>query len=209
MNPSIYFTIVAIVLALATARARGQGTVKFDNRSLYDRATGALFNAPVSLPDGSPVTGDQFTAGLFLVEPNGLMLLSTTFFRTAGFFQDPRIISVPDHPSGSSASFSVRVWETAAGSYENAVARQMLHGEFPTDRPDNTVFVQELGPPPPFSPFVDPDLSGIRPLTLQVPEPAFIALLALGGTFFAIARRRLADRPRSRWSRSLLRENQS
>jgi hypothetical protein len=187
------FNLFCATIPFAQLIVLAQGTLTFDNRNLTDPITGSRYEAPVSLPDGSAAAGDAFTAGLFLVQPGSLSLLATTTFRTgagAGFFLPPlSVVSVPGIPSGSAATFRARVWETAAGSFENAVAGRMLHGEFPTGDPENNLFVPALGPSLPTG-VLPPDMSGIRPLTLQVPEPAFVALLALGGTMFAVARRR-------------------
>jgi hypothetical protein len=185
--------VFSAVLLCLSSPSWAQGTIIFNNRSLTDRASGLIYHAPVTLPDGTGASGSEFTAGLFLVEGQQTTLLATTYFRTgpaAGFVvQLPDTVKVPGILPGSPATFRARVWETSAGSYEGAVQRHMLHGEFLTGQPDNNLFVPALGPPP-GGPFVDPDLSGIQPLTL-VPEPATGVLLILGAFIcFAVGRGR-------------------
>ena len=184
-----------LLICSSFSHNHAQGSILFNNRGLTDPATGVRYDARVTLPDGTGAAGDAFTAGLFLVEGASLSLLGTTRFRStsaqaAGFFlPEPGIIYVPGIPSGSSATFRVRVWETSAGSYDDAVARRMLHGEFQTDQPNNNLFIPALGPPP-FGPISHPDLSGIHPLTLQVPEPTMGMLLIFGGTIWFVLRKR-------------------
>jgi hypothetical protein len=57
----------------------------------------------------------------------------------------PQTPSVPGVPSGAPATFRVRVWETTAGSYENAVSTGACYGEFPTVSGNGEVFVPALG----------------------------------------------------------------
>ena len=97
-------------------------------------------------------------------------------------------MTIPGIPRYSPATLRVRVWETTAGSYENAVASGRYYGEFATGQPDNNLFIPALGPPP-GGPLPDPDLSGIQPLTL-VPEPSVWTLLAFGALACLCARRR-------------------
>jgi hypothetical protein len=172
----IVFALLFYIARLAYA----QGTILFSNRNLTDPLTGAIYHAPVTLPDGSAAAGSAFTAGLFLVEPTGLKLIGTTFLRPgvgAGFWQAVGF-DVPSVAPGAPATFRARVWETSAGSYESAIGSMLLHGEFATGQADNNLFVNALGHPT--APLPTPDLSGIQPLTL-VPEPAAGALLILGG----------------------------
>jgi hypothetical protein len=83
----------------------------------------------------------------------------------------------------------VRVWETGAGSYENAITSGMLHGEFPTGQPNNDLLLPRLGGDPNDHLFPAP-LDGIQPFTL-VPEPTTCAILALGGFLcFSLSRRK-------------------
>ena len=109
-----------------------------------------------------------------------LSLIATTPFRTgaaAGFFV-PQEPSVPGIPWGSPATVRVRVWETAAGSYENALATLRLHGEFPTANPANDIFIPRLAVP---GEAETVRLDGILPFTL-VPEPSPLSIFAIAFT---------------------------
>jgi hypothetical protein len=170
----------------------GQGTIIFYNRNLTDPNTGASYQARVTLPDGTGAEGGAFTAGLFLVQPNGLELLKTMPFRegAAPGYLLLEVVIVPGIPSGSPAIFRARVWETAAGSFEAAMNLGKLHGEFRTQDGDNNIFIARLGSQ--FGQaFGTPDLSGIQPLTL-VPEPSVLALVALAAFLMATTLRRSA-----------------
>jgi hypothetical protein len=188
--------LVTIVLILASFDRRSglfaQGTIIFNNRNLTDPTTGASYHAPVTLPNGGGAEGGAFTAGLFLVHPGALELLKSTPFRegaAAGYIV-PDVVIVPGIQSGSPATFRVRVWETAAGSFEAAMNLGRLHGEFRTQNGDNDIFIDRLGSQ--FAQSVDtPDLSGIQPLTL-VPEPSPLALGALAAFLMATTLRRSA-----------------
>ena len=187
--------LAGVYLIFAVFSARAQGLLTFNNRGLAGPS--GFYDAPVSLPDGTRAAGDAFTAGLFLVGNGSLSLIATTPFRTgaaAGFFvqQEP---SVPGVPWGSPATFRVRVWETVAGSYENAVATQRFHGEFPTANPANNIFIPRLAVPG-VAEIVR--LDGILPFTV-VPEPSpvsiFSAALAILSFRTCLARRNSAAAP--------------
>jgi hypothetical protein len=100
--------------------------------------------------------------------------------------------------SGRSGIFTCHLSRPGLGNGRRFIRERSshlkAHGEFPTDNPQNDLFIPALGPIRPIGIFLPPDLGGIRPLTLQVPEPGFMALLALGGTVFAVARRRIVAR---------------
>lgn len=165
--------------ALVVTHAFGQGIVNFYNRNLVDTAAGREYHAPVSLPDGTKV-GSSFTAGLFVARTSGLELIATTPFNdgaTAGFFAINADVTVPGIPPFSPATFHARVWETSAGSYENAVANGRYYGEFLTASGTPDLFIPELGMPHAPGGQAMPNMSGIQPLTL-IPESKAIALLA-------------------------------
>jgi len=162
--------------------------VQFHNRSQYDPSLPSPYEAWVSLPDGSRASGDAFTAGLYLVEPNSsLTLLATAPFRTgiAAGLIFPTYVEVPGHFPLSSATFRARVWETIAGSYQNAIANGLLHGEFQTRFPNNDIPVDDLGGP--IGPIGTPWTDSMRPLTL-VPEPSAIALFLAATLMLLIGR---------------------
>lgn len=181
--PSVFRLVVATLLVASPIRVGAQGTLIFNNRNLTDPVTGGIYHARVTLPDGSGARGSAFTAGLFVVEPGSLRLVFTTTFRevndvVAGYFAGGgSYVTIPGIPRNSPATLRVRVWETTAGSYDNAVASGRYYGEFATGQPDNNLFIPALGPPPGALP--DADLSGIQPLTL-VPEPSVWMLFAFG-----------------------------
>src|SRR5688572_3288696 len=109
------------LLLLSPVSALCQGSLTFENRGLVDPELG-LYDAPVSLPNGSTAAGDAFIAGVFLLNGNSLDLLGTSTFRSggaAGFFF-PTEVFVPGFPQGSQVILRARVWETAAGSYDAA-----------------------------------------------------------------------------------------
>ena len=177
---------VASVIAISL-QASAQGLIGFSNTGLVDAQLG-LYNAPVSLPDGS-LANSRFIAGLFLVQPNQLTLLGTSPFRNgpaAGFFI-PDGFQVPGFPPVSRATFRARVWETAAGSYEAAVAAGLLHGEFPTRNPENNFFSEPLGHP--ISGGDIPRTHGIFAFTL-VPEPSPLALFCAAAVLLSLLRKR-------------------
>ena len=173
-----------LLFLLLALDARAQGLIVFYNRNLLDPDTGARYDAPVNLPGGTGVQGSTFTAGLFVAQTDGLQLLATTFFHEspagAGIFAQSQGMEVPDIPSGSPATFRVRVWETAAGSYENAIVNGLCFGEFQTKSGSSDIFIPHLGFPDPPGTVRTPDMSGIQPLTL-IPEPQSFALATLGG----------------------------
>ena len=167
--------LAGVYLISVVFNARAQGLLTFNNRGLAGPS--GFYDAPVSLPDGTRAAGDAFTAGLFLVGNGSLSLIATTPFRTgaaAGFFV-PQEPSVPGVPWGSPATVRVRIWETAAGSYENAVATLRLHGEFPTSDPANNIFIPRLAFP---GEAETARLDGILPFTL-IPEPSPLSIVAL------------------------------
>jgi hypothetical protein len=190
------------ILFCVSVHSLAQGTILFSNRNLADPRTGALYDAPVSLPNGTRAEGGAFTAGLFVVEGDQLRLVHSRQFRTgigAGFFlQDPNPIEIGGVAPGSPATFRVRVWETSAGSYDNAVANQMLRGEFATGQPENNLSVPYVGPPP-ANALPEANLSGIQPLTL-VPEPTVTAMFVGGGIIWVAAWRRF------RWDPAMVEE---
>ena len=201
MRSSEYIRLFAFVIAsMAVTSTLAQGAVKFNNRGL--RGPQGFYDAPVSLPDGSRVSGPEFTAGLFLVESGGsLELVMTSPFRTgaaAGFFV-PDSPLVPGTTPGLPATFRVRVWETAAGSYENAINASRLYGEFPTANPDNNIIIPSMVPPG--TPLDLPSLDGMLPFTL-VPEPSAISIFVGASILIYVGkcscRRRVQSNERSR-----------
>src|SRR5687768_7858769 len=143
------FRFISLLISILTTFS--QGILNFHNRGQHDPSMPPFYDAWVTLPDGTRAAGNAFTAGLYLVNPNDtLTLLATSPFRTgpgAGLIVQASTIPVPGHPPFSPATFRARVWETVAGSFENAAAAGMLHGEFPTRFPNNNIPIAELGTP--------------------------------------------------------------
>ena len=160
-----------------------QATVTFHNRNLTDPRHGTIYHAPVLLPDGSGA-GPEFTPGLFLVTPGGPVLLAMTSLRGGaggGFFSPQIVVRVPGLATVSTATFRVRVWETRAGSYDNAVANGFCFGEFQTTSGNNEITVVLSSDNLP-GPLVPPSLNGILPLTLTcIPEPSTLSLAFILG----------------------------
>ncbi|MGZ8920786.1 MAG: hypothetical protein ACXW3L_07370, partial [Limisphaerales bacterium] len=128
-------TLTAVLVSVSTF---GQGTVFFNNRT----STG---DAQVRRPDGTGA-GAGVTAQLFLVSGSTFTALTpATTFRTtsaaAAFFVNSLDIVVPGIAAGSPASFIMRAYETAAGTWDaaNAAGSSFLRGE------SNPVNVAQLG----------------------------------------------------------------
>lgn len=159
-----------------------QGTVFFNNRT----STG---DVPFLRYPGGPGLGEGFTAQLFLVNGQVLTPLTpTTTFRTTSPAATPYIhaldIVVPTVPAGSPATFRVRVYETAAGSYDAAVASSSYWYGQTAD-----VNVAQLGGITPTGGIVPtPDLAGLGNFVL-VPEPSTLALGLLGAAALLYRRR--------------------
>ncbi|HUS36557.1 MAG TPA: hypothetical protein VM680_14490 [Verrucomicrobiae bacterium] len=181
-----------LLFLLLALDARAQGLVLFYNRNLEDPDTHQLYNASVTLPNGAGVEGSAFTAGLFLSQTGSFNLIATTFFREgagAGLFTTPQgSTEVPGIPPGLPATFRARVWETAAGSYENAIASGRFYGEFVTKIGSPDIFIPELGMPNPPGSITVPTLAGIQPLVL-IPEPQALALATFAGGFLLLAQK--------------------
>lgn len=183
-----------ITLFVLSLHSFGQGFVIFYNRNLRDPVSNQLYSAPVTLPSGRGVEGQAFTAGLFVMQTGALELIATTTFQQgagAGLFLPPQgAVEVPGHPPGSSATFVARVWETSAGSYQNAVASGRYFGEFVTKSGASSITIPELGFAEPPGGIPTPTLAGIQPLTL-IPEPHTFALAILGGAALILAQKTL------------------
>lgn len=174
-NLSVVFAVLCLSLS-----SFAQGTVFFNNRT----STG---DVPFTRLDGSGL-GEGFTAQLFLV--NGLTLTPltpTTTFRTTSPATTPYIhaldIVVPSVPAGSPATFRIRVFETAAGSYDAAVSGLYMYGQ------TADVNVAQLGGVTPTGGIVPtPDLAGLGNF-VYVPEPSTIAFGVLGAAALLYRRR--------------------
>jgi len=178
--------LVTLAAVLVSVSSFAQGTVIFNNRTPSG-------DAPISRPDGTGA-GAGITAQLYLVPSGGgapVALTPTTTFRTtsaaaAFFVTDINPFRVEGVLPGQSATFLLRAWETAAGSYEAAAASStFLRGE------SNPVTITQLGGTPAGgAPIPTPALNGLQAFTLFVPEPSTMALGVLGAAALLFRRRK-------------------
>ena len=176
----ILLAIAALVIAVS---AQAQGTLTFNNK------VGTDVVAKVT-KDGVGVAGTEYTAQLVLVGGNGSVtaLTPTATFRTTtaglGYVTQPtEEVVVGGVAAGSSGTFRMRAWNTAAGSY---AAASTVAGNWSGQSADFTVSLG--GGLLPGSNLVG--LQAFSVTLTPVPEPATIALLALGGAALLIRRRK-------------------
>ena len=164
--------VLGILMCGALLPCFAQGTIGVRN-------LGNLVNAPIFLPDCiTPVSGLGFRAALYAgpagsLEP-ALVLIAdsvTPFLTRASGYFDGGVRPIPGVPAGAMAVLQVRVWATAAGSYEAAAAGGGLYGK--SDLFELGLGHGTFGPPP-------PALIGLKSFCL-VPEPSNIALAVIGG----------------------------
>jgi hypothetical protein len=177
----------ALLLLAAVAMASSsfaQGTITFFNRLIPNASGVGTYNAGIFRPGGSVGAGDGFTAGLFLSSDLSTPLATATFRASSGsgseFFAATQTVTVAGQAPGSTPSFTIRAWETAAGSFAASVNK----GE--------QVFTSlPLGGTPAGggAPITTPGLTGFTGFTM-VPEPSTIALGVLGLGAVAMMRRR-------------------
>jgi hypothetical protein len=178
-----------LLLFLVYSPALAQGRLLFQNRSLFHPDLGGDYSAPVTFADGTAV-GSSITAGLYMVQNGSESLVVTSPFRSlpSGYI-NPIDVIVPGTVPGETAIFRVKVWETAAGSYENALQSGFCTGIFPTVDGNNEVSVVLIGTPGP-APQVA-TLHGILPFSLTcIPEPTTSAIFACGLILLLLRRRR-------------------
>jgi hypothetical protein len=175
----ILLAIAALVIAVS---AQAQGTLTFHNK------VGTEVNAKVT-NDGVGVAGAEYTAQLVLVGGNGSLtaLTPTAIFRTGagiGYVSQPtEEVVVGGVAAGSSGTFRMRAWNTAAGSY---AAASTIAGNWSGQ---SAPFTVSLGG----GLLPGSNLVGLQAFSVTltpVPEPATIALLALGGAALLIRRRK-------------------
>ena len=139
------------------------------------------YRAGVFLPGGTVGAGAAYTAGLFLTSDLNTPL-ATTPFRSANTFEvfaNNQTVTVPNTPTGSTPSFTIRVWETGK-TYDTSTTRGQV-----------SFVSQPLGGPVAGNPdAAAASLLGFNGMTLVVPEPSTIALGALGIGALALLRRR-------------------
>jgi hypothetical protein len=169
------FLIYFLYAAFLDSYAQGTigGLVGFANRT-------AVGDAPVFMPDCvTKVFGTGFQAQLYAgpagsAQSSLVPILPSTPFRStpaaaAGLWV-PITLTIPFVPAGQPAVLQARVWETAAGSYEAAVASGRLYGA-------SLPIVLILGSPMSQAP--PPDTTGLQSFCL-VPEPSTFVIGLLG-----------------------------
>jgi hypothetical protein len=182
------FQILLLLCGLCSP-AFAQGRLYFQNRDLFHPDLGGRYSAPVTFANGTPV-GPSITAGLYMVQNGSESLVVTSPF-SHGFPGEiiPVDVRIPGTEPGETAIFRVKVWETAAGSYEDALQNGFCTGIFPTVDGNNEVSVVLIGTPGP-SPQVA-TLDGLLPFSLTcIPEPTTSAIFACGLILLLLRRRR-------------------
>lgn len=167
---------------LAGLNSFGQGQVVFANK------VGTEVDAPMEIGGTINGPGPSWTAALCLLSEDGTVtpLTPTTTFRAAGFgaaaiadrYLIPVTVDVPGSPPGTAATFIVRAWLSAVGSYEAAVNGGF--GGLPMGPP--------AGQSAPFTVVVgggllpSANLVSLRNFTsfLSIPEPSVASLGFLG-----------------------------
>ncbi|MGH7870422.1 MAG: hypothetical protein ACREP9_22960 [Candidatus Dormibacteraceae bacterium] len=165
---------VALLVAVWSAAASGQGTVNFCNLN-----SGAGLNAPMFGEDGvTKLTGPGFTAELVAGNNAGLLsLVAQTRFLTgggAGYFQGG-VATLPMVPPGDIAFLQVHVFATACGTFASAQANN-VNGTWGMSSIFSVV-TGGAGTPP----SLPAALSGLTSFSLAlIPEPSALSLSALG-----------------------------
>lgn len=175
--------LVALAAVLVTAATYGQGKVNFQN--LDALTTGDYSKGAIWLPGQTRVQGPGagYTAQLFLNNAGTLTALTpaTDFFTDAGaeFLITPVDVLVPGKFGGDTANFEVRVWQTAAGSYDASQIKGF------------TTFTSQIGgaQSDPSAPPLPTVLTQFGEFTL-VPEPSTIAFGVIGGLALLLRRRK-------------------
>jgi len=172
--------LIALAAAFIAVASYGQGQVVFANK------VGTTVDAPVTVLGSNPTVGpgDAWSAQLYLSANGALTALTpATTFRKAGTgaaaiadrYWNTQTVDVPVAP-GSDASFVVRAWRTAQGTFDQA-----------TDKGVSDPFTVTVGggtlPPS--------NLTSLKAFTVSiVPEPSIIALGVLGASALLLRRRK-------------------
>jgi hypothetical protein len=177
--------LIAIAAVMVAAATYGQGQVNFSNR------VGAEgLDAPVLVLGTQNGPGAGYSAQLFLADASGTTFTAldpaSTFFAptatapTRDRYWQGTTVTVPGVTSGN-ATFRVRAWETAAGSFDAASKSTTFgFGESANFQAEVTT-----APNPPKA------LVNLQGFTVTVvPEPSVIALGVLGASALLLRRRK-------------------
>jgi len=192
-------------VALSASTFAANGTINFNNFDVANVSGPGTYSPGVFRPgfSGNPKlsssaatpngAGLGYTAGLFLAGQTTPFATSRFFNTTddgaglAGFewgFASGSDVQVPGFNPGTTPSLEIKVWQTAAGSWENSAIRSDVGAGVFTPKP--------LGGADPGggTAFLTPALTGFNGLVL-VPEPSTYALAFSGiGALVMMARRR-------------------
>lgn len=171
--------LIVLAAVVVTATSYGQGFINFSTH------VSAGVDAPIWLPDGS-APGPSYSAAMYLVSGGGVLTLlpdSITPFRSGlgSAYVLPTVFSVPGVPHLTPASFVLRAWETAAGSYEAAASSTTFAWG---QSPELTITPTE---PLAFPADLPASFTGFT--MVIIPEPATICLFAAGAAFLLWRRR--------------------
>jgi len=200
--------LLAAVALSASTFAAADGTINFNNFDVANVSGPGTYSPGVFLPGftangGNPKlpaanptpggAGAGYTAGLFL-SGSATPFATSRFFNTAadgsglaGFewgFASGSDVNVPGAAPGTTPTLELKVWQTAAGSWDNSTIRSQAGAGVFTPKP--------LGGQDPNggTAFLTPALTGFNGLVL-VPEPSTYALAFSGiGALVMVARRR-------------------
>jgi len=178
--------LIALAAVMITVASYGQGQVVFANK------VGTTVDAPVFIEGTQDGPGPGYSAQLFLQGAGGSFtaLTPVATFRPRGtsgagltadrYWVTPTSpVDVPIAP-GTDATFVVRAWLTASGSFDAAKAANNGWGQ-------SESFVVNVGggtlPPP--------NLTTLKSFSVHVvPEPSIIALGVLGASALLLRRRK-------------------
>jgi hypothetical protein len=166
---SLFIAYLSITITVCA-----QGKIRLQNNGLLN-PDGLTYNARIADAAGRPLAGQAWTAELFHVDASGnlVALTPTTNFRVGGAagYVAAVTVTVPGRPVGDDVTFKLRVWETSAGSWDEALIR----GE-------SNMFVVRLGRDSngAGAPITPPPLDGMNPFNVySVPEPNFLFAVTL------------------------------
>jgi hypothetical protein len=188
--------IATVLGILAVRMVCAQGTIWFGNNrvtlvsnllTLAPVPAGTVFHAALYYLPDQPVAPTTSDFDLF-----GSVIGSPVEFAIPGMFVAGPRITPPSTLPGEFAWFQVRVWETAFGStYEEALNNpNPMNGRLACVGTSNIVRVPAGDPSHPIGAPGTLVAAGLQGFYVRIPEPATLALLALGGGTLAWSLRR-------------------